>query len=399
MGLRVDKYLRIAFIIARSSLLTREWFRGTLRYARRNPEWFVRLFETGYGEDAEDFDMGGIHPDGIIACGVPVRFLENYFHVRGMDGIPMMAFPQVPYPGVGTVGCDCAEIARRAIDLFRRRGCAHVAYVGGHLPNGIRLSRTFAKVFVAEAARVGLPCTNYPRKVYPSLGIRIHEAVEIEKWLADAPKPIGILTYDDGIGRDLLDICRLRGFNVPGAVFVLGMDDNALVCENCNPTLSSIRLDYERAAFEAAKALDDMIAGRAARLPRLSCGMLDITERASTQDLRGSGRLVSLAREYIAKNACRPGGIDLKDIAKHLGVSVRTLQLRFRDTNSSRTILSEIQRVQLANVCRLLTTTDQTIAEITFASGFGSLSGLKALFQRKFGISMRAYRKRAQEQV
>lgn len=397
MGLRTDKYLSIAFIVTRSSPLTREWFRGTMRYARRNPEWFVRVFEIGYGKDAGDFDMGGVRPDGVIACGVPVRFLKNYFHEHGMDGIPMMACPQVPYPGVGTVGLDCAEIVRQVVDLFRRRGCTHVAYVGGHLPDTIRTSRTFAKAFVAEAARAGLPCTNYPRKVYSSLGIRIHEVMEIEKWLVDAPKPIGVLTYDDGIGRDVLDICRLRGLNVPGAVFVLGMNDDALICENCNPALSSIRLDYERASFEAAKALDDMIAGRTAKLPRLSCGTLDITERASTQDLRGSGRLVSLAREYIEKNACRPGGIDLNDIAKYLGVSVRTLQLRFKDTDSSRTILTEIQRVQLANVCRLLTTTDQTIAEITFASGFGSLSGLKALFRRKFGISMRAYRKQAQE--
>ena len=395
MGHRLDSFLRIAFIITRSSKLTREWYRGTMLYANRNPKWFVRVFEIGYGKDAEDFDLCGIHPDGIIACGVPVRFLKGYFHKRGMDDIPMMAFPQGPYPGAGTVWCDCEGIARQAIDLFRRRGCLHIAYLGGHLPNGVRLSRAFAKTFKAESARVGMPCTIYPRKIYPSLGIRVSEANEIEKWLADAPKPLGILTYDDCIGRDILDLCRLQELTVPGAVFVLGMDDNMLVCENCNPTMSSIRLDYEGASFEAAKALDDMIAGRITELPRLVCGVKCITERASTQDPKGAGRLVALACDYIAKNACRLGGIDQYDIARYLGVSVRTLQLRFKDAAFAGTILGEIQRVQLENVCKLLKTTDRSIADITFASGFRSLSRLKAVFVQKFGKSMRDYRNSA----
>ena len=373
-------------------MLAREWFRGTMLYARRKPEWFVRMFEIGHGKDAENFDLGGVCPDGIIACGVPVRFLKNYFHKHGMDGIPMMAFPQVPYPGVGTVWCDCEGIARRAIDLFLRRGCVHVAYVGGHLSNGIRLSRAFAKAFADEAARVGLKCTIYPRRAHQGLCIRVSEGDEIGKWLADAPKPMGILTYDDGIGRDILDLCRLQGLNVPGGVFVLGMDDNVLVCENCNPTLSSMQLDYERAAAEAAEALDGMIAGRVKELPRLVCGVKGVTERASTQDPKGSGRIVALACDYIAKNACRPGGIDQHDIARYLGVSVRTLQLRFKDAEFAGTVLGEIQRVQLENVCRLLRTTERSISEITFASGFGSLSRLKAIFAREFGQSMREYR-------
>ena len=100
-----------------------------------------------------------------------------------------------------------------------------------------------------------------------------------------------------------------------------------------------------------------------------------------------------LSCDYIAKNACRPGGLDQFDIARHLGVSVRTLQMRFKETAVTHSILNEIQRVQLANVCRLLATTDRSITDVTFASGFGSLSRLKAIFQKKFGMSMRKYRK------
>ena len=392
-----DRFLRIAFFIERSSKLTREWFRGTMLYTRHNPKWFVRVFELGNGYDEELLDFGSLRPDGIIACGVPVRFLQKFFRERGMGDVPIMAFPQTPYPGIGC-GCvsfDCEQIATQAINLFKHHGCRHVAYAGTHLPHGIRLSRSFAKAFAAAAEKAGLSSEISRRKVYSSLGIRVSECDEIMKRLVECPKPCGILTYDDGIGRDILDLCRLANVNVPASVYVLGMDDNALICENANPALSSIQLDYERTAFLAARALDDMISGRSRKLPHLVCGMRDITERATTQDPRGSGRLISLACDYIARNACRPGGIDQYDVAQHLGVSVRTLQLRFKETACTQSILSEIQRVQLANVCRMLTSTKRTIKEITFASGFGSLSRLKAIFAKKFGMSMRDYRNAA----
>ena len=390
-----DRFLRIAFFIERSTKLTREWYRGTMLYTRHNPKWFVRMFELGNGITEGLLDFGTLRPDGIIACGVPARFLRQFFGARGMGDVPIMAFPQIPHPGIGC-GCvsfDCEQIATQAVQLFQRRGCVHVVYVGTHLPHGVRASRAFAKAFAAAAEKAGLSCEIPKRRTYSSIGIRVSECDLIMDRLAKYPKPCGILTYDDGIGRDIIDLCRLANVNVPASVCVLGMDDNALVCENANPSLSSLQLDYERTAFLAARALDDMISGRSNQLPHLVCGLKGITERASTQDPRGSGRLVSLAYDYILKNACRPGGIGQLDIANHLGVSVRTLQMRFKETAGAKSILNEIQRVQLDNVCRLLTTSRRSITEITYASGFGSLSRLKAIFQKKFGMSMRDYRK------
>ena len=142
-----DKFFRIAFFIARSTKLTREFFRGTMLYTRHNPKWFVRVFELGDGVTEELLDFGTIRPDGIIACGVPARFLQEFFRERGMGDVPIMAFPQSPYPGIGTVDLDHREVASTAIDLFKRRGFRHVVYVGTHLPNGIRVSRAFARTF------------------------------------------------------------------------------------------------------------------------------------------------------------------------------------------------------------------------------------------------------------
>ena len=387
-------FLRIAFFIIRLTKIMREWFHGTMLYTRHNTKWFVRVFELGNGVTEALLDFGSLRPDGIIACGVPARFLKKFFAERGMGDVPIMAFPQNPYPGVGCATFDFAEVARRAINLFRRRGCRHAVYVGAHLRNGIRVSRSFARAFAAEAERAGLTYSIPPRKVYSSVGIRVSECDEVLRQLAAFPKPCGILTYDDGIGRDLLDLCRLAKIDVPGSVYMLGMDDNELICQHSHPSLSSVEFDYERTAFLAAAALDDMIRGRTREPPRLVCGVKGITERATTQDSKNTGNIVSRACDYIRKNACREGGIDQRDIAKHLGVSVRTVQLRFKEAKFPRTILQEVQRVQFEKLCRLLTTTDDSISGIIAACGFGSLSRAKISFRKRFGMSMRDYCKR-----
>lgn len=385
-------FLRIAFFIVRPTKIVMDWFRGTMLYTRHNTKWFVRIFELGNGINEALLDFGSLRPDGIITCGAPVRFIRDFFAARGMGDVPIMAFPQQPYFGVGSVTLDFDEIAKRAMELFKRRGCRHVVYVGTHLTNGIRLSRALARAFVKAAEAAGLTYSIPPRKTYSSIGIRVAECDEAMRQLKKFPKPCGILTYDDGIGRDMLDLCRLCDIAVPGSVYMLGMDDDELVCENSYPTLSSIQLDYVETAYEAAQALDNMIRKRTKKLPRLVCGVRGITERSSTQDPKGVGRLVTLAREYIAENACRRGGLNQHDIAKHFGVSIRTLQLRFKESRATDSILSEIRRVQLKNVCRLLTTTDKAIEDITYDSGFKSLSRLKSIFQAKFGMSMRDYR-------
>ena len=389
-------FLRIAFFIIRQTKITREWFHGTMLYTRHNTKWFVRIFELGNGITEALLDFGSLRPDGIIACGVPVRFLQSFFRERGMGDVPIMAFPQGPYSGIGSVTFDFAEVARRAIDLFRRRGCRHVVYVGTHLRNGVRISRSFARAFAAEAGRAGLTYSIPSRKVYSSIGIRVSECDEAMRQLKAFPKPCGILTYDDGIGRDLLDLCRLADISVPGSVYMLGMDDNELICQHAHPSLSSVEFDYERTAFLAAAALDDMINGRARELPRLVCGVKGITERATTQDPKNTGNIVARACAFIRENACREGGIDQRDIAKHLGVSVRTVQLRFKEAKFPRTILQEVRRIQFDKLRHLLRNTGKPISEVIFASGFGSLSRAKTAFRKKFGTSMREYRRRGE---
>jgi transcriptional regulator GlxA family with amidase domain len=79
-------------------------------------------------------------------------------------------------------------------------------------------------------------------------------------------------------------------------------------------------------------------------------------------------------------------------VARHVSASRRLIEIRFRDS-LGHTILDEIQRVRLERVCTLLRETNRQIGEIVHACGFDSESHVSALFRRRFGCTMRDYRK------
>ena len=76
-----------------------------------------------------------------------------------------------------------------------------------------------------------------------------------------------------------------------------------------------------------------------------------------------------------------------------LNVSRRLADLRFREL-TDKSILEHILDIRLAEVCRQLAKTDNRIADIA-SSCHCDAAGLKNLFRRHFGMSMRDWRKRA----
>lgn len=389
---------RVALFVSRATQMTREFFAGVMDFAATRPEWFVRVFEAGSDASEPVFDFGDLHyPDAGIVCDVPARFVRRVLSRRNLGGIPLVAFPQSGGADCcccnsgGT--CDCQTVAREAIKLFRRCGCGHVAYFGAHAPRELRLSRKCWRDFSMVAAEEGITATTIKRDVYDGLFVRSSEAHRIMEWIRSMPKPCGILAYDDILASSILNVCRMAEFDVPRDVNVLGIGNDRIVCEAHRPSVSSVELDYRRSGYLAARQIDQMLSGKLKDPEPISCNVKTLVERGSTRSRPAVNEVVDKALAFIRKNACRRGGLDQTDVAGALGISVRTLQLRFKNDNPERTILHEIQRVQLAAVCKALETTNAPIEDITFSCGFGSLSRLKVLFQKTFGMSMREWRR------
>ncbi|MEL7361966.1 MAG: AraC family transcriptional regulator [Bacteroidota bacterium] len=87
----------------------------------------------------------------------------------------------------------------------------------------------------------------------------------------------------------------------------------------------------------------------------------------------------------------------LSAVARHLGMSVRTLQRRLADEGHSYQTLVDEARRRLAR--RLLKDTDSSLAEVAFMTGFSEQSAFTRAFKRWAGQTPRSFRLSAQGQV
>ena len=367
---------------------------GIMRYAKGHPEWVLKICNLQLANPSGVLrNFLSFRFDGIIGANVPERFILRQLPPEWRH-TPRIAFAHNPQRdhADSIVHVDYDVIIASALQMFRRLGISNFACVGSSNLQIARTSRTFCRKMMGLIAPNEATFSKFlfsPASV-DRRNPRPHEYERLGDWIAQLPKPCGILSCTDNNAKDVLDACRIRGIKVPEEVAVCGLGNNPRLCENTNPTLTSIDIDIEAAAFKAAALLDKMIHSHPP-FPRriIPCGVKEIVERESTQDRRGTGRIIALAREFIRTQAC--SGIGVPDVARHLNVSRRTLEQRFHDRLGS-TVLDEILRVRLEQVQRLLQETDNSIKDITFSCGFRSEIALKPLFKRRFGMTMTAWR-------
>lgn len=383
-----DKTCRIV-VSLETCEASRKVLAGMLRYASSNPEWDVQLC----GSNAADVGFlldSGWRPDGLVIDGgwrgVAGRRLLAQRSVRGalfVSTAPPRSFA-APY---ATLSTDDAAIAWEAASLFRRRGLVYFAFIGSR--DGERWSEDRRSGFCAALAEMGQPQSSFISPPPPQLGWAATFAA-VSRWIRALPKPCGVLAANDHRARMVLEVCRQIGVSVPEQVQVLGVDDEAYICEHTIPSLSSIAPDFAGGGYAAAAALHGILSGRRQRRGAdVRIGVAEITERMSTTDLTASGSRVTRACDFIRRRAC--DGISVPAVVRAVGGSERLLEKNFR-TVLGRSICREIQDRRLAEVQRLLKETALPIGVIAERCGFGSGNYLKNLFRKRFGRPMSAFR-------
>jgi LacI family transcriptional regulator len=216
------------------------------------------------------------------------------------------------------------------------------------------------------------------------------ERNKLVNWLLGLPKPIGIFACYDIRGQQLLDVCRQTGLSVPDEVAVIGHHNDELLCELCDPPLSSIIPNARRAGYEAAELLDRMMQGRSIRNETRLVAPIGVFPRKSTEAIAVGDTQIAQAMRFIRDHACE--GIGVEDVLKVVPISRTVLERRFQKF-LRRSPYEEILRLRLERVKQLLTTTDLSIAHIADQVGFSGVEYLSAMFKRKLGISPREFRR------
>ena len=221
--------------------------------------------------------------------------------------------------------------------------------------------------------------------------VKILSLEDFERKLPTLETPMAIFTAFDLLSTNVMKICRKTSLSIPNDVVILGVDNDSALCENANPTLSSIRLAHEDLGYSAAKALDALMAGTRIRTNE-ELPPLDVIVRSSTTYIPPARLLVDRAMRIIENHG--PKGIRVTDIAQKLGVSTSLLKLRFhqsRDCSLRDTLIT----TRLDEVTRLLKTSNYPVGQIAKMCGYSSSAVLNHLFKKKFGTSPGRWRKNA----
>ena len=276
---------------------------------------------------------------------------------------------------IALINNSSEEIARAAANHLLSIGrCRSYAFV--HNDDIARFSALRARSFADTLRDNGFWC---------------HE-LQSPNGLEKLPRPVGVFAANDDCGYDIIEYCHANRLRVPEDVAVLGSNNDTLICENAHPRLSSVRPDFEQEGYLAAETLSKMM--KSSRSPtshplNLFVGIRAIVRRESTAETSPAGKLVQKALAYIQQNALR--GISVDDVARHLRVSRRLADLRFRELQDT-TIGETIIQLRLDEVKRLLRTTNEPIDQIATRCGYENPNYLKNLFRRRYTMSMREFR-------
>ena len=285
------------------------------------------------------------------------------------------------------VNTDSEEIGRRAAEYLMEQG-DYRSYAYIPETNGADWSRVrgefFRKTLVARGHEV--------RFYAPPANARKFDfatSAHLYAWLRTLPKPAAVFAARDERARFVISVCQERGFRVPNDIVVLGVDNEGLTCLRTKPPLSSIEPNYELAGYLAAEAMFRHLQGDADRRD-ITVPLKQIVGRASTSPSSPAGKLVSRAMDIIRNEACELASVN--ELAKRLNVSRRLLDLRFGEIHG-RSVLDALIDIRLDHVKALLESTTLPIEEITDLCRFRTPTYLKRLFKKRYGITMRDFRR------
>jgi LacI family transcriptional regulator len=157
--------------------------------------------------------------------------------------------------------------------------------------------------FVDRAREAGIECSIFEESVLPQTHVSWKKRLKpLVSWLRSLKKPVGILAVQDYRARVLLEECHFLNLNIPHEVALIGVDNNTIVCENCQPTMSSISRNPRRNGYEAAALLDQLMMGKSLEKFEIIVPPDGVIARRSTDTFAVDNPHVSTAAHYMQDN-------------------------------------------------------------------------------------------------
>ena len=286
---------------------------------------------------------------------------------------------------------DNDMIGRLAAEHFLARGYHHFVWVP--LIEDIVNAERY-RGFANRLAKEKLVCHVFPAAVSHLTPAGTHNWAArrrlIVQELRRLPKPLAVFGYNDCVAADIINACEDAGLLVPEAVAVMGVDNDALLCECLRVPLSSVCHDLEGLAYQSAKLLDRLMAGKKPPKAVLRVPPHGVVTRRSTDILAVSNLEVAKALRFIHDHYSNPL-LGVNGVVAATRLSRRRLEKAFRK-ELARTLNEELVRTRLECVKDMLAKTNLSITEIACVAGFSRPNHLHRVFRKHVRTSPRKYR-------
>jgi LacI family transcriptional regulator len=385
---------KVILMIDISRASGRQFLKGIEQYIHTQESWDVYIRPPDYISEGKMNFRKWIHQnhiDGIMVRDTP--YLQN---ILKLD-IPKIVFgsKQEIFPGIVTITSDCYGISKMAAEHFIGLGFRNFAYCGfGNLPWSKARQDAYEEIlrqnknfhFFNYNCRHGMDDTAAEKR-------------NISEWLKILAKPLCVFACNDERGVYILEACKIAGLKVPEEIAVLGVDNDELICKLSSPPLSSIKVSFEKAGFEAAEALDKQMNSKKsiANISLKTIANNTITATAQYLVKRQSSDVIAIedtditkALIFIRENYRRP--IQVGNVVEATTCSRRMLEKRFRST-LNRSINDEINRLRIEYVKLKLTNSHLPIYKIVDSLQFTNAEHFSRFFKKFTSVSPKDYRR------
>ncbi|WP_300598401.1 DNA-binding transcriptional regulator [Niabella sp.] len=380
--------IRILLLIDHSSKFSRKLLRGMVKYSKDNGPWlFYRLptyYKNLYGEEGVLKLAREWKADAVIAqadlndigylkeLGIPViiqNYKERSDYFSNLTG---------DYRGTGVM----------AARFFIQRRYRNFAFYGSR---NVVWSIERAEGYKAEVEKYGgrfyyFETEHLNEEQWGS----DHE--ELDKWLMSLPKPVALFACDDYFALQVSDICKINNILIPEDVALLGVDNDDLICNFSDPSISSIELDVERGGYEAGRLLHKLVLKERTKPCNIIVNPVRIELRQSTEKYNLSNEYIREVVQYIEASFTTPISVDA--LIRRVPLSRRNLETKFKDSmgiSLYQFILK--QRIEyLADL--LLANPALSLLELAIRSGFSDCRNLSRTFKKFKGYTPTAYLKK-----
>lgn len=380
--------IKILLLTDFSSGYGRSLLEGVVRYAREAGPWaFYRMplyyrelhgdegvvrWAEEWGADAIIAQLTDVDLDILNRLDIPIivqNYKERYHGLSNLTG---------DYYGTGVM----------AASFFIRKGYKAFAYYG--FLDTVWM-RERGEGFRDTVADHGYPVYVLDDDGQMSGGQWNFDAERVSRWLLDLPKPVALFACDDYYALQITEVCKMYNIDIPGDIVVLGVDNDNLLCNISDPSLSSIELDVENGGYEVGKLLHQFIEKKITAPVDVIIKPVRIVARGSTERFAVSDKYIGQVLDYIDENYRNPLSVD--DLIRIIPYSRRVLEKKFKG-ETGMSVYQYIQQQRIDKFASLLIATHLPLVEAAANAGFTDYKNISRIFVKMKGMTPLQYRKR-----